>query len=180
MKTLQKSALVVSLIDRLRAHGSWCGETHVQKAAYVAGASSLVPLGFDFVLYRHGPFSFEMRDFLGDMRAEGFIDLEPQYPYGPRLRPAKRAALLIESNEEFLHKYSERLDEIAKFIGSQGVASLERLATALYFLTSHPYASDGDIASMVHAEKPHVSLEAALGSAREVREWMRSVKTTRS
>lgn len=177
MKRLEKSALVVSLIDRLREHGSWCGETHVQKAAYIAGASSLVPLGFDFVLYRHGPFSFEMRDFLGEMRAEGFIDVEPQYPYGPRLHPADRAGLLIESNAESVNAYWEELDKIADFIGNQGVAALERLATALYFMSSHPDAPDEEIASMVHAEKPHVSLEAALEATREVREWKRSVET---
>ena len=34
MKRLQSNAVLLSLIDNLQAKGSWCGETHVQKATY--------------------------------------------------------------------------------------------------------------------------------------------------
>ncbi len=32
MKRLQRDAVILSLIENLRAKGSWCGETHIQKS----------------------------------------------------------------------------------------------------------------------------------------------------
>jgi len=34
MNTLQRAALLTELADKLRQQGSWCGETHLQKATY--------------------------------------------------------------------------------------------------------------------------------------------------
>jgi hypothetical protein len=61
------------------------GETHMQKATFFLQELIKVPLGFEFLLYKHGPFSFDLRDELTFMRAQGFLRLEPQYPYGPTL-----------------------------------------------------------------------------------------------
>jgi uncharacterized protein YwgA len=35
-----------------------------------------VPSGFEFILYKHGPFSFDLRDELGSLRTDGFIEWE--------------------------------------------------------------------------------------------------------
>jgi len=56
MDRLQKAALITRLLQNLRSKHSWCGETHIQKAAFFAQELMEVPLGFEFILYKHGPF----------------------------------------------------------------------------------------------------------------------------
>src|ERR1035441_4963526 len=73
MKHGQRMA-VLTLLDReMLAKGSWCGETHIQKATYFLQELLGVDLGFEFVLYRHGPFSFELRDELSSMQADDIL-----------------------------------------------------------------------------------------------------------
>lgn len=49
MEGLQRAAVVFSLIDALSAAGSWCGETHIQKATYFLQEMLDVQLGYDFI-----------------------------------------------------------------------------------------------------------------------------------
>src|SRR6266545_4036200 len=93
MKRLQRAALLTELVEQMRAHDSWCGETHLQKATYFLQELLDVEMDYDFVLYKHGPFSFDLRDELG-----GFVSscpLEPlcQGNIAPA-NPAVRAAAL--------------------------------------------------------------------------------------
>ena len=74
MNQLAQKTILVGLIERLADKGSWAGETHLQKAAYLLAELRGVDFDFDFILYKHGPFSFELRDELSAMRAEGLVD----------------------------------------------------------------------------------------------------------
>ena len=67
MNKEQERTVMLSLIRSLRENGSWCGETHIQKAAYFLKTVTAVPLKFEFILYKHGPFSFDLRDHLGNL-----------------------------------------------------------------------------------------------------------------
>src|SRR6185369_16161724 len=87
MSELKESAILLSLIEHLRARGSWCGETHVQKSTYFLKALLRVPLSFEFILYKYGPYSFDLSDQLVAMRADSFIRLQSNDPYGPSLAP---------------------------------------------------------------------------------------------
>ena len=63
MKNLSYSsrcALIVELVEKLHAQGSWCGETHVQKATYIVQDLAKLNIGYKFVIYKHGPFSFDL------------------------------------------------------------------------------------------------------------------------
>lgn len=57
MDKLAQEAVLIGLARRLDEHGSWSGETHLQKAAYLLHELLDVQFGFDFILYKHGPFS---------------------------------------------------------------------------------------------------------------------------
>jgi uncharacterized protein YwgA len=60
MDRLRRAAILTRLIEQLRNGGSWCGETHVQKATFFLQELLNVPLSLDFILYKHGPFSFDL------------------------------------------------------------------------------------------------------------------------
>ena len=90
MDQLQREALLVHLAKRLRDAGSWCGETQLQKTAYFLQDLTGVPLGYDFMLYKHGPFEFELRGEIRELIGYEMLAVETQPPpYGPRLRPTK-------------------------------------------------------------------------------------------
>src|SRR5208283_4661878 len=85
MDRLRRAAIVASLVTKLRAAESWCGETHIQKAVYLMQDLMDVPTEYRFILYKHGPFSFELSDELTSFRGDELLELQPQSPpYGPR------------------------------------------------------------------------------------------------
>jgi hypothetical protein len=59
MERFENASLIVALVEKLRENRSWAGETHLQKATYVLKRVLGVPIEFRFILYKHGPFSFD-------------------------------------------------------------------------------------------------------------------------
>jgi uncharacterized protein YwgA len=171
MNRLQIAALLTNLVRRLRHHGSWCGETHVQKAAYVAQQLAGVPLGFDFILYKHGPFSFELRDELTSLRADGLLLLESQpFPYGPKFKITDNARKLQQKFPKTIQKHSDALDFVAAKLADKQVDDLERLATALFAKANFPHQEDHAHAAWINQKKPHVTIDEALAALAEVEE----------
>jgi uncharacterized protein YwgA len=169
MDRIKKAALLTRLIEKLREQGSWCGETHVQKATLFLQDLMKVPLQFDFILYKHGPFSFDLRDELTGLLADELIRLEPQWPYGPRIVPTDRVKYIQELCYKTVEKYDDRIAFVAETVGAKGVTELERLATALYI--THR-AGDGtsldERAKQLTRLKPHIPLESARDAVQKV------------
>ncbi len=169
MDRLRRAAVLTRLIKELRDQGSWCGETHVQKAAYFLRQLMKVPLDLDFILYKHGPFSFDLRDELTALRADGLIGLEPQWPYGPQIVLTDRSEYIQGLFRDTLKKYAGCISFVAKKLGGKDVSELERLATAL-FVSGHAQAdaSIEERAEEITRLKPHISLETAMNAVKDV------------
>ena len=75
----------------MKEHGSWTGETHVQKMAYSLRELMEVPFTFDFILYERGPFSFELRDELSMMHTDRLVERETQSRHGSRIAVTARS-----------------------------------------------------------------------------------------
>lgn len=175
-KRRRQDALIAALAERLRERGSWCGETHIQKAAFAAQELAGVPLGVEFILYKYGPFSFDLRDELGAMRANGFIDLESVQGYGPRLRISQSARRqLLDRFPRAIKNNAKALDFVADRLAGKGVGALERSATALWVIKAMPDAEVVDQAEALVEIKPHVPREAAVAAIAEVRDWQSEV-----
>jgi hypothetical protein len=167
----RQAALLAALTKKMRGEGSWAGETHIQKATYFLQTLLDVPTGFRFSLYKYGPFSFDLRDKLDEMRSDQQLQLKPQpAPYGPKLVPADGAEQLYRRFPKTLHRYDKQLQFVAERLGGLGVGSLERLATALMVLDEAPEISLDEQADRVRQYKPHVTLEAARGALERVEE----------
>jgi hypothetical protein len=164
MKRLQRRAIILSLVESLLQRDSWCGETHIQKATFFLQKLLQVPLGFDFILYKHGPFSFDLSDELMAMRADHLVQLKSRPPYGPSIVPGENAGRLKDLFPKTIKRYKERVEFVAKELGSFGVAELERIATALYVSLSDSTRGDDVInerAAWITKVKPHISLVEA-------------------
>jgi hypothetical protein len=170
MKRRQREAIVAALDAKLAERDSWCGETHLQKSVYFAQELLGVPTGFDYILYKFGPFSRELRGELGTMQADGFLHLVVQpAPYGPTLRVTDAARRqLIARWPKTLKRHGARLNFIADKLGGLGVGALERLATALWVWRESPEDDETALAQRMHDLKPHVSVESAREALRQV------------
>lgn len=169
MNRRQREAIILSLTDSLRTNGSWCGETHLQKATYFLEELAKVPLELNFILYKHGPFSFGLRDELSSMQGDGLIQLRVQpRPYGPSFAPTDRGERLKQRWHKTVAAHRDQVDFVARGLGSRGVAELERLGTALY--VSGKDAS-GDVCrrtARICELKAHISEEEAREAVEEV------------
>lgn len=174
MKEAAQEAVIAGLARRLQDRGSWCGETHLQKAAYLLREFWGVPFGFDFILYKHGPFSFGLRDELGSMRADGLLERVPQpRPYGPKIQVTEHGRGLEARFAKTMRQYGPSLDWIAERLGDRGVFDLERLATAMW-VTRHAAddASVPDRAAELNGIKPHVRKDEAEAAIEEIDEMV--------
>lgn len=180
MKRLQKAAVLVDLSRRLKEKGSWCGETHIQKAAYFLQEVLRVPTDCDFILYKYGPFSFDLRDDLTALLADGIFELILQpNPYGPSMRPTELGYELTKRYPKTLEKYSSQLQFVAERLGSKRGAECECLATALYVTREVPGGSVEQRAKLIHELKPHVSLEMAESSVSDVDQIVREAPASK-
>jgi hypothetical protein len=160
MQQLQKASLVLTLGKRLQSNGSWTGETHVQKATYFLQELLRVPTDFKFILYKHGPFSFDLRELLSSMEADHFIRWQPQHPYGPSLIPGESADQLLSQFPAKPREYEAQVEFVARKLAPHRVADLEKLATALY-VTQEGNRTVRDRAARIYDLKPHISVAEA-------------------
>jgi uncharacterized protein YwgA len=167
MKRLQRDTVLLSLINEMRAKGSWCGETHIQKATYLLQELLKVPLGFEFILYKHGPFSFDLSDEITAMRADSLLQYQPREPYGPGLFPTEESQEFLAQYPKTLKNYANKIQFVAERVGTLGVADLERLATALY-ITFNENGLDVSRAERITQLKPHIRIDEARDAVRNV------------
>lgn len=160
--------LLLRLLKSLSAHGSWCGETHLQKCAYFLQEGLDVPLGLDFILYKHGPFSFNLRALLGEMRANLLLNVRSQKPFGPSLELSDSARTLISRSSPSSGCYSPEIEFVSTKLASKGVVELERMGTALYVLRQNSTDSADKQAERIVKLKPHISPELARKALEDV------------
>ncbi len=169
MASMKEKALLGALVEEMHNSGSWCGETHVQKTVYFGHELLGIPFEYDFILYKHGPFSFELRDELVAMQADGLLQQEVQpYPYGPSLVPGSVAKTLAERFPKTIGEYRGRLHFLATEIANRRAAELERIATALFVSREHPGRSERERAKILTDLKPHVSRDEAIEAVKYV------------
>ena len=162
----KRYALLLALLKAMKDRGSWCGETHVQKASYFLQEATNVPLNLDFILHKHGPYSFDLHEDLGDMRARLLIDIEQRPPYGPSLKRSPSAQVLAEGLSNSVAAYNSAIEFVAEKLSAHHVVDLERLATALYVIRN--YTAEEDKAGLMNTLKPHISKERAAEAIDEV------------
>jgi hypothetical protein len=169
MDRLQRAAILTELMDQLRANGSWCGETHVQKATYFLQEVLGVQTGFEYILYKHGPYSFDLSADLTALRADFLMEFNHRSPgYGPGLVPTQTSAELRARYPKTLGAHNQQIKFIATAFGARGVTDLEKLATALY--VTRELGADADIskrANRIHELKQHVTAVEAILALKE-------------
>lgn len=168
MDRLRKAALLTRLIEGLCSKGEWCGKTHVQKTTYFVQELMGVPLGFQFILYKHGPYSFGLRDELTALRVDGLLEREPRI-YGAQLVPTKQCVYIQGLYPKTMAKYERSIGFVVDKLGGKRVVELERLGTAFFVSDRLEEGKAVYIrAKKVTELKPHIPTEKARDAVREV------------
>jgi hypothetical protein len=158
-----RQVILLGLADALLRQGSRNGETHLQKATYFLQTLARVPLDFEFIPYKHGPFSFALRDELAVLRADTLFEVTPTYYHVQAIQgPTERGLKLWQSSTERV-TWTTSLEWTAQTVGNKGVAELERLSTAL-FVTMQRADSPvpkRDRALRLCEMKPHITEDEA-------------------
>ena len=168
MKRLEKASLIVTFIETLCNKGSWCGETHIQKSMYFLQHLTNVPMEFQFILYKHGPFSFDFRDELSALRVDGVLELNIRPPYGPGLLPTQNGKRIRDHFAQTVQKYSNQMEFVAGHLGEKNVVELERMGTALLVTLETGGQDQQTRAKKIHRLKPHVPINDALTAVQQV------------
>jgi hypothetical protein len=154
MEFLERASVLLALAEALRANGSWTGETHIQKSTYFLENLVGVPLDFDFILYKYGPYSFDLSGELTAMQANDILTLHLQpYPYGPSYVPGSASRLLKASYGHVAAGFADQINFVAARLGPKPVSELEKIATAFYVSREQ---RTRDRAARIHELKPHV------------------------
>ena len=161
LTTIERWAIIAKLVDRMRSDGGWSGETHIQKAVCFLNSLLKVPASYNFLLYKHGPYSFDLHDDLGKMKANRILDIEPQRPYGPSFGLGALGAESIRRGEKAVRKFESQISFVCDSLGGNDVRTLERYATALYVKLKNPGLASTELAGIVTELKPHIDQDSA-------------------
>lgn len=172
-----RCALVVELAKRLRLEGSWCGETHLQKATFIIQDLIKSNLGYKFVLYKHGPYSFDFNSEINSMRASDILEFQfPREAYGPSIAPTAFGERIREANQENIREFVPMVNFIAKWFAAKDVRHLEKIATAYYVTKKNPRDPAFERAKRLSSLKPHVDMDSAEEAVRVVDEKRQQAK----
>ena len=163
-----RRATILRLVEAMHGAGSWAGETHMQKCVFSMQALLGVRTNYAFVLYKHGPYSFDLRNELSAMMASLELDVEPHPPYGPSFIRGPRRMQDVE--------LPQRIESAIAFVGKNlsilDTRQLERLSTALLLQVNYPSWSSEQLAIKINQIKPHIPVpeaRAAVDRAAELR-----------
>ncbi len=170
MDRLRRAAVLSRLVEKMRQQGSWSGETHIQKAVYFLQELLKVPMDFEFVIYRHGPFSFDLRGELTELRGDNILRLEPQpAPYGPKIGTGEQAQYIQGLFGKTLGRFEPHIEFVSSCLGTKDVNELERLSTAHWVLKHRPSDLEEEQVAELTRLKRHIPSSDALDALQQVK-----------
>jgi uncharacterized protein YwgA len=166
----RQAAILAAFVEKVRSSGRDCGETLMQKAAYVMKELFGVPLQDDFRIHYYGPFSFELRDRLSSMEADDIVRLRPR-EMGVTYEIGRRFDQLRSRFSSDIEAASHAIDFAADRLATLGVKKLEPLTTALYVSRELPGESIDARAHRLREIKEHIGEEEARRAVETIDRW---------
>lgn len=157
----RKYRLILEVIRGLNAAGSWAGKTHVIKTLYLLKAANGLNIPQNYILYMHGPYSFEVEDDLAMLKMLDAVEEEDRHPgYGASLVVGHNARV-IEGQADLTPDEKQRIQQICQAVGTANVKELEARATGAWVWTEEQVHNPDRVAHRVNELKPHIPVEVA-------------------
>lgn len=135
MKKQKDNAILMNLINTLQRQGSWTGETKLQRISYFLKHLMGVPLDFDFILYKHGMFSFGLQTELNILYGYKLLDLETIHPYSPKFVVSDVGEVFLKKFPKTTAKYEKQIDFLVDELGKMAVEGLSS-RSIVHYITS--------------------------------------------
>ena len=164
LNSRELKAVLCQLVHKMGEQESWTGHTQVQKSCLFLQKMLNVPLGYDFELYLHGPYSFELKDDLEDMLFMEELGLKPRPGYGPSFFVTDRG----EGRMDKISEYLSEIEFVANEVARKDVRQLEQISTAYFLMIQNNGLKEEDIPAEVNRLKPHISEDVARSALGEV------------
>ena len=161
-----RGVLLCLLVAAMRAEKSWAGETHIQKSVMFLQKLLDVPLGYQFVLYKHGPFSFDLRSELAIMRTRLQLGVEPHIGYGPTFTLGQWGEWAVKKPTA----YDSEIEFVATKISTKDTRLLEGFSTAFFLKDKYPERTNFQIAEEINRLKPHISIKQAIQAIEDAKQ----------
>ncbi|MGO8670800.1 MAG: hypothetical protein ACLQVD_05475 [Capsulimonadaceae bacterium] len=165
-----KHAYILETVEALKKHGSWCGKTHVQKTLFLLQQLQDESVPFQYVFYKHGPYSFEVESEIEQMKSYGAINIEPVAGYGVVINPDRNADY-IRRKGDLSTEMKVAIEALCQYTGPMGVAELERVSTSAWVRFRENIRDPDAVATRIHTLKPHISPEEARKADANVLSW---------
>lgn len=166
MNELDKARLSLIPVLAEKHNARHIGRTALMKYMYFLQTLRGVPLGYNFSMYSYGPFDSEVLADLSTAEAMNIVSATPISfvgGYGYQIQAAGNAESLKQEMRSFLSDHQEDIDWLFSEFGNLSSAELELASTIIYvdreFSEMHLYQQKAEIVGLVHAIKPHFSIE---------------------
>jgi hypothetical protein len=167
----ERQALLLALLDILRADGSWCGDPRLERVAFPLQELLEVPFPYQYHLSYTAPSSTEFGQELTGMYTGYLIDLEPHPEFiDPDLPPTQLAAKIVAKQQLVVDRYIDRMRFLAAKVQGKSLLELGKLTTALFVSRRccPPGAGVEERARRVHEIRPQIPFDEAVAIVRAV------------
>ncbi|HET6884435.1 MAG TPA: hypothetical protein VFI31_30055 [Pirellulales bacterium] len=173
----KRHSFILAVIDALHDHGSWTGKTHVQKALSLLHDAGEVEVPFKFVLYKHGPYSFDVEEELEQVQSYGAVAIDTNVRgYGVVLHSGKMANYAREAAPLSADEQAA-IERVCAFVGQKNVVELERLATAAWIRRREKLDTTEKVVGRLRKLKPHVTAAEAACADAEAARWLQTAQS---
>lgn len=182
MEHRDEISLVLRAMSRMWARGSWCGETHIQKNMFLLQELVGIPFQWSFVLYKYGPFSFDLSYLIGEIHGYSLVKLVPQWGFRPKIKVTELGEEFYRDQDEVHCKYDKGIEFVTGELGLKNVDELERISTGLYVSLDDEYKNQAVQArsKRLNQLKPHIDLPDASFAIEQVDELISRARTVLS
>jgi uncharacterized protein YwgA len=165
-----KHAFILEVVEALTRHHGWCGKTQVNKSLYLLEDLARLQVPFQFVLYKHGPYSFEIESSTEEMKSYDAIQIQPLGGYGVSIAASENADY-VRGKFKITDSDKVVIERLCQWTAPKGVADLEKIATAVWVRKNDGLTEPSAIAEKVHELKPHISVGEALKADEQAVGW---------
>jgi len=137
------------------------GRTLIQKTLFVANELHQLQVPFDFILYKHGPYSFDVDNAIHEMSSYRAVKVDPVSGYGVTITPGEGGKFVGKYGGSLLPEAKSAITEASRTLAPMNVKELERIATAVWIYYREGIREPGRISERLRQLKPHISDKGA-------------------
>ena len=164
-QTRERLKFIAYMLYALDKKGSWCGLLHIQKSCYIAQEMLGVKLGYDFLPYKYGPYSFDLPDDVSLALNSFILNADKNPGYGPSYKLYEDVKEYVKENQDnYVH--AKQVEFIANWFKDSPGKELEKITSA--YMVMRDNKSEKKREKALKTWKEHLNLQEIRDAFKEV------------